>query len=320
MKRCITMMLVFAMCLSLCACGKSEAVKNVESLIEAIGGVTVDSEAAVVAAEKAYNSLSEEDKSTVENAFVLESARESLDALLFERAILGTWISINSGASYTFMENGECIYTDSDNNSSLTYEITEQTIRVTTAISKLVFNLEEDSRSVVHMIDETSGIDCVSESDYSAFAPEEIEITLDNWQNYFEIRPANRTECDAFGTIIHYVYGYAFFLKDEYMDRVASISDIAFKVNAAFEYRQVEWDTQQLIEGGKIGETEVAEVVATIADYRDNTISQGHSDLDGYIAAYIPDIGGYGDFNLYWSFYTDEFDVIDVKGTLELAP
>lgn len=42
MKRRMSLVLVLVMCLSLCACGKSEAVKAVEEKIASIGEVSID--------------------------------------------------------------------------------------------------------------------------------------------------------------------------------------------------------------------------------------------------------------------------------------
>lgn len=81
MKKIISLLLVVVMCLSLVACGKSEEVKNVESLISAIGAVSENSEAAIVAAEKAYNALTQDDKNKVSNYNTLLDARKTYDAI-----------------------------------------------------------------------------------------------------------------------------------------------------------------------------------------------------------------------------------------------
>lgn len=75
MKKAISLMLACVLCLSLCSCGKSEAVKNVEALIDAIGEVTVDSGDAIATAESAYNALTEEEKAKVSGLEKLSSAK-----------------------------------------------------------------------------------------------------------------------------------------------------------------------------------------------------------------------------------------------------
>ena len=93
LKKTIALALCVLMLFSLTAC-KSGAVKNVESMIAALGEITVDSQAAVEAAEAAYAALSDSDKTQVENAQTLTEARTALDKALKEarrKAILGTW-------------------------------------------------------------------------------------------------------------------------------------------------------------------------------------------------------------------------------------
>ena len=100
MKKVIPLFLALLMCLSLCSCGKSEAVTNVEALIEAIGEVSAESEDAVVLAEDAYNALTDKEKEKVENFTVLTDARAALDVALeiarheaLEASFAGEWVS-----------------------------------------------------------------------------------------------------------------------------------------------------------------------------------------------------------------------------------
>lgn len=81
MKKTIALILGFAMCVLLCACGKSEAVKAAEEAISAIGEVTVDSGEAIANAEKMYGILTDPEKAEVENRLALVDAQEEFDAL-----------------------------------------------------------------------------------------------------------------------------------------------------------------------------------------------------------------------------------------------
>ena len=66
----------------LAACGKSDAVKQVEALIKDIDShVSLDSEASISAAQEAYEKLSDEEKEKVGNHKKLESAVEKYDEL-----------------------------------------------------------------------------------------------------------------------------------------------------------------------------------------------------------------------------------------------
>lgn len=82
-------------CIMLRGCGKSEAVKNVESLIDGIGEVTVDSRNSIEEAEKAYNALSDEEKNKVANADLLTTKKEELTVCI-EQAEEEEWIQNRS--------------------------------------------------------------------------------------------------------------------------------------------------------------------------------------------------------------------------------
>lgn len=73
-KNGLSFILALVICLSLCACGKSEEVKAVEEKISSIGEVTIDSSTVVNDARDAYNALSDKDKEKVENADILHEA------------------------------------------------------------------------------------------------------------------------------------------------------------------------------------------------------------------------------------------------------
>ena len=76
--------IVLAVILVLCvvfmaSCSKTEAVKNVETLIESIGELSSDSKKAINEALEAYEALSDEEKEKVGNFSELESKKAALD-------------------------------------------------------------------------------------------------------------------------------------------------------------------------------------------------------------------------------------------------
>lgn len=77
MKKGISLVLVLVMCLSLCACGKSQAVKAAEEAITDIGEISIDSKDAIENAEKLYNALSDKEKEQVENYNTLVNAQKA---------------------------------------------------------------------------------------------------------------------------------------------------------------------------------------------------------------------------------------------------
>ncbi|MBR4743993.1 MAG: hypothetical protein IK082_07375 [Oscillospiraceae bacterium] len=86
MKKILVIALCLVMALALTAC-KSSAAKSAEALIDAIGEVTAESEAAVAAAEEAFKALGEKERAQVENSAALEEARNTLEIVKTERLI-----------------------------------------------------------------------------------------------------------------------------------------------------------------------------------------------------------------------------------------
>lgn len=81
MKRLLTVILALALILSLTACGKSKEAQAVDDQIIAIGTVSLDSEAAIKAAEAALKALEPKAAEQVENVAMLEAARAELNIL-----------------------------------------------------------------------------------------------------------------------------------------------------------------------------------------------------------------------------------------------
>lgn len=92
MRRILPFILILAICLSLCACGKSEEVKAVEEKISSIGEISIDSTDLINDARDAYNALSDEDKEKVENASILREA--TFESLVIRCAELNRQSSI----------------------------------------------------------------------------------------------------------------------------------------------------------------------------------------------------------------------------------
>lgn len=78
MKKAISLLLALVLCLSLCACGKSAKAKTVDEMILAIGEVTNDNISDVETAMEAYDALPEQDKKTIENYALLQTAQEKM--------------------------------------------------------------------------------------------------------------------------------------------------------------------------------------------------------------------------------------------------
>lgn len=87
MKKILSLVLTFAMCLSLCACGKSKEVIAAEKYIAAIGEVTDQSGEAIQKAEDAVAALSAEDQEVIESLSDLTEARKKYDEISAIRSV-----------------------------------------------------------------------------------------------------------------------------------------------------------------------------------------------------------------------------------------
>lgn len=81
MKRAVSFVMAIVLCMTLCACGKSKAVKEAETAIDSIGKVSLDSADAIHNAEKLMSILTDSEKEKVDNRMVLVEAREAYDEL-----------------------------------------------------------------------------------------------------------------------------------------------------------------------------------------------------------------------------------------------
>lgn len=78
----IVLLLVLSLLLVLTACGKSKVVQEVESLIDSIGEVTLESGDVIEKAENLYAILSDKEKASVDNRIELVDARNTYDRLV----------------------------------------------------------------------------------------------------------------------------------------------------------------------------------------------------------------------------------------------
>lgn len=117
MKRIISLLLVAVMCLSLCACGKSEAVTAFEDAVAQIGTVSIDSEEKIAAAEAAYEALTDKEKESVAELYTaLTENRSTLDRLSAVVALIDAIgdVTVDSEAAIVAAENAYNELSDDD--------------------------------------------------------------------------------------------------------------------------------------------------------------------------------------------------------------
>lgn len=96
MKKLTTILCVLLLLISLNSCLQSEAAKHADGLIAAIESVSLDNEKEILTAEKAVANLSEDDKKTLRNLYVLDSARAEWNSLKKEYMINQVIQAINA--------------------------------------------------------------------------------------------------------------------------------------------------------------------------------------------------------------------------------
>lgn len=184
MKKALAVLLAFCALLSLCACGVGSAAGRVEDLkaarrvddmIAALGEeVTLESEGAILAAQEAYDALTEEQKAEVEYADYLPIYRNNLDVLKREAAyealkakMIGAWVDLYDPENNRIEIREDGTATISDFEYEWTLNQNMETIRFEGG-SRIVLAVEEhDDLTVLHNPDLMT---CMKKADYEAFA------------------------------------------------------------------------------------------------------------------------------------------------------
>ncbi len=123
MKKWIALILTLILVLGMVGCGKSEAVKQTEEAINAIGIVTLDAKDAIEFAERMYNTLTDKEKEKVSNRLILVEARTQYDRIRgIEDGLNGSWDYDMGGNTYAGMfVHAHYIYTFEKGNWSCLY-------------------------------------------------------------------------------------------------------------------------------------------------------------------------------------------------------
>lgn len=126
----------------------------------------------------------------------------------------------------------------------------------------------------------------------SAEIVQEITITTDNWQEYFEQREAQRVQVNAQGSIIMREFGYGVFLKEEYVSQLAEENpvDVSFDMQADSVRYQVYGDLTTnnfIVRDDTIHNEGTVTLTAPVEDLRGNIRIQEDSDFHNAVAAFF---------------------------------
>lgn len=241
MKKLFALMLALSLVLSLagCASDSEKAVKEAQSLLDAgdldgaIAALSQVSEyatltdALIQAASQKADALVQAGsydealallaslggyQQVADKVAAVEELRQQADVGF----LLGTWKNIPSDLELTFEADGTGIIGSYGERFSLTYRHSDGIVNV---LSPMPFSLDVTEKDgVIHLIGNTNSLalDLVPEANYEALAPQTVEISIDNWDTYFELRETFNGYRNEFGEYVYRMPTYGMFLKDEY--------------------------------------------------------------------------------------------------------
>ena len=230
MKKIISLLLVLALCLSLAACsggGVDSAIEEADKLLangDYAGALAVLDEA------DAYSQLAEKANS-------IRLSQIQKDSF----SILGTWKDTDGYYTITFNDDFTGTWINGESQMSMDYEITaDGKIYITYPSNMKLIPTQADG--INQLVNESGGTVLVSEADYEQFVPDVIEITMDNYLEYFELRETIELYTNEFGEVENFYFGHGLFLKEEYIGRLASLQNVSFELEADQEFRTAELD------------------------------------------------------------------------------
>ncbi len=216
MKKIISLILALVMCLSLAACASEEdkAFEAANALLEA---GDYDGAIAAFTAIGRYQEITDK---------IAQAKQMKSDAEM--GFLYGMWMNTTSSEHLIFGEDGIVIYGSNTESYNWPYSMEEGVIRIDGMIT-IRLNVSETD-GCTHLTGDN--FDFIREEDYAKFGPQPVEITMENWSEYFELRETPNVHINDFGEIVGRDHSYGIFLKDEYYNRLA---DNYEAVNVNFE-------------------------------------------------------------------------------------
>lgn len=191
------------------ALNDAAAAADVEQLISAIGEVTLESEEAIVTAEKAYDALSEGGKAYVVSYADLTAARETLDAAKAKQALLaaipGDWVSVSGTDRFTLAEDGTAFWGE-----LVYFWRVDEDVKTVSIDGLYSFALDPDAEFVSLTVDaDNRKASFIRQEDYEAFGEKYltvVELTDENAAEYFGAPEYLADETDEEGNALASLY------------------------------------------------------------------------------------------------------------------
>ena len=269
-KRLLSLILAMALCLAMSACSSAEE-KEAAALKLAENAAFAEAEALLAAGDyegaiAAFSAIGRYQEISDKIAEAEKLRNESNMGFLF-----GVWKEIkdvSNDSALTLQEDGTFLLTSGTEKYTGTYTYENNTVTISQPMV-LSFVLGEKD-GITHLVCDMLG-DFVPEANYDDLCAKEIEITVDNWQDYFEMKEVNNIQVNQFGEVSSVRPSIGIFLKEEYYSRLPENYynvDISFELTYDEEVYQLLGGMPDNFEWDFIG---LYELVPAESRWRDNS-------------------------------------------------
>lgn len=239
--------------------------------------------------------------------------------------LYGTWKNMYTDATLVMNDDGTGTLTTDDNTYDIRYTFENGILTldnpVTFALTVTVEN------GVYHLINDGNNMNFVTEADYEVVGPKEVKITLENWEQYFDLKHIRSLLMDDFGEPSAAAFNYVIYLKDDYIEKLAGgdngLHNVVFKLEFDQNQRYITNITSEDYVVGDVQFTNESQTLTiTVHDYRNNSTSNRITVLNTVC----------GEFNLGWLYidqdsqeaevypYMENGKIIAVQGSIMLFP
>lgn len=202
--RILSVILALSLCVSMAACSSDDKAFEEADALLAAG----DYDGAIAA----FSAIGRYEEISAKIAEAEKLRNEANMGFLF-----GTWKDLSSDQTLTLREDSTYMLVAGAETWTGTYTYENNVVTISQPIV-LSFELVNDE-DITHLVCSAIG-NFVHETNYDALCAKEIEITMDNWQEYFELKEVNNVYVNEFGEVSSVCPSIGIFLKEEYYSRL----------------------------------------------------------------------------------------------------
>lgn len=323
MKRIFALLLALAIAVSLMACGSGDK-KTIEEAQALIDSGDYESAIELLTSIEQYQQITE----MLDKAVQLMQEQERQERLAGAEFLFGTWICIDDmTTTLTYREDGTYTFAEENETWDETFSYDNgvisgglETFTVGEYQGVPCLTGEKFGRNTLD--DEFFAYRFVKEEDYEALCPKTVEITMENWEEYFELREIRLTYLNDFDEIDSIGFGYGIYLKEEYVEKLYTgyeAVSVAFKMEYDWCSRRVTNPTQDdYVMGNVVWTPEHESSTSQVFDYRYSEYIGVEQPEYNAVCATFGYAGPIQDNDIFPSL--ENGVVIDVQGALILFP